>query len=62
MGADFIRDSGINYEIIGEISEETSAEDTIRIAKQMFEKGIKLLIFCGGDGTARIKANQRAVT
>ncbi|MFX1478601.1 MAG: ATP-NAD kinase family protein [Promethearchaeota archaeon] len=53
MGADLIEDSGINFGVIGEISEETSAKDTVRIAKQMMEKGIELLIFCGGDGTAR---------
>ncbi|MFX1435246.1 MAG: ATP-NAD kinase family protein, partial [Promethearchaeota archaeon] len=29
------------------------SEDTIRIAKTMLKKEIELLIFCGGDGTAR---------
>lgn len=53
MGADLIKGMGIEFEIIGKIGEITSAEDTKRIAKQMLKKGIDLLIFCGGDGTAR---------
>ncbi|MFW9825709.1 MAG: ATP-NAD kinase family protein, partial [Candidatus Thorarchaeota archaeon] len=31
----------------------TTAEDTKRIARHMLNKGIDILIFCGGDGTAR---------
>ncbi|MFX1457169.1 MAG: ATP-NAD kinase family protein [Promethearchaeota archaeon] len=53
MGADIINDMGIQFEIVDKIDEITSAEDTKRIAKQMLNKGIEILIFCGGDGTAR---------
>lgn len=53
MGGDIIKGKGIKYEVIGSIDEQTSAEDTKRIAKQMLKSGIELLIFCGGDGTAR---------
>ncbi|MCK4381609.1 MAG: ATP-NAD kinase family protein [Candidatus Lokiarchaeota archaeon] len=53
MGADIVKDLGIDFEIIGEIGTETTEEDTKRIAKQMVEKNIDLIIFCGGDGTAR---------
>ena len=53
MGADIARDIGIKFKIIGEIGKETTKEDTKRIAKQMLEQNIDLLIFCGGDGTAR---------
>ncbi len=54
MGADFLKDKGIEYQIIGEIGNITSAEDTKRVANQMIEKEeVKLLVFCGGDGTAR---------
>jgi len=53
MGADIVNDLGIDFKIIGEIGKETTAEDTKRIAKQMLEENIDLLIFCGGDGTAR---------
>ena len=53
MGADFLKDKGIEFQIIGEIGDLTSAKDTQRIAKQMRENEVQLLVFCGGDGTAR---------
>jgi predicted polyphosphate/ATP-dependent NAD kinase len=53
MGANIVKNLVINFKIIGEISKETTKEDTKRIAKQMIEEDIDLLIFCGGDGTAR---------
>ena len=39
--------------VVGERKEKTTAEDTKAIARQMVELGIDLLVFCGGDGTAR---------
>ncbi|MFX1313871.1 MAG: ATP-NAD kinase family protein, partial [Promethearchaeota archaeon] len=53
MGADIVEGRGIKFKVIGEIGKETSAEDTKKIAIQMFRENIDLLIFCGGDGTAR---------
>lgn len=53
MGADIVRDIGIKFKIVGEIGKETTKEDTKRIAEQMVRENIDLLIFCGGDGTAR---------
>jgi len=43
----------VPFEVIGEIGQETSAEDTERIAREMVDHGIELLVFVGGDGTAR---------
>lgn len=53
MGADIVRGIDINFKIVGEIGKETTGEDTKSIARQMVSEGIDLLIFCGGDGTAR---------
>ncbi len=53
MGADIVKNRGLFFEIIGEIGKETSAEDTKRIAKIMLKKKVDLIVFCGGDGTAR---------
>ncbi|MFX1502297.1 MAG: ATP-NAD kinase family protein [Promethearchaeota archaeon] len=53
MGAEIVKDLGIRFKIIGEIGTITTAVDTKRIAKQMLKENIDLLIFCGGDGTAR---------
>ena len=53
MGEEYIRKFDIQYIVVGSIGKETSSEDTKRIAKEMMEKGVKLLVFVGGDGTAR---------
>jgi predicted polyphosphate/ATP-dependent NAD kinase len=53
MGANIVKELGIKFKIIGEIGKQTTKEDTKRIAKQMVRESIDLLIFCGGDGTAR---------
>ncbi|MFX1566921.1 MAG: ATP-NAD kinase family protein [Promethearchaeota archaeon] len=53
MGADVLQDLDMDYTIIGEISKDTTKEDTKRIARQLVSESIDLLIFCGGDGTAR---------
>ncbi|MFX1312933.1 MAG: ATP-NAD kinase family protein [Promethearchaeota archaeon] len=53
MGEDLIKTHRYKFEVVGEIGIETTSEDTIRIAKTMLKKNIELLIFCGGDGTAR---------
>ena len=53
MGEEFVSGKGFRYEVIGHIKQQTTAEDTKRIAKLMLEEHIDLLVFCGGDGTAR---------
>ncbi|MFX0104717.1 MAG: ATP-NAD kinase family protein [Candidatus Hodarchaeota archaeon] len=53
MGVEYIKDKGFKFEVIGKIREHTTSEDTKSIAKEMINKTIELLVFCGGDGTAR---------
>ena len=53
MGEDLVSGKGFNYEVIGHIQQYTTAEDTKRIANLMLEEQVELIIFCGGDGTAR---------
>mgnify|MGYP006282715595 CR=1 FL=1 len=53
MGEDYVADFKLPFTVVGEISTETTASDTKRIAKQMIDEGAELLIFVGGDGTAR---------
>ncbi|MFW9825114.1 MAG: ATP-NAD kinase, partial [Candidatus Thorarchaeota archaeon] len=47
MGADIIKGMGLKFEIVDKIGEDTTAEDTKRIARHMLNKGIDILIFCG---------------
>jgi predicted polyphosphate/ATP-dependent NAD kinase len=53
MGEDEANSGGFTCAVLGERKKETSAEDTVAIAKKMVDAGVALLVFCGGDGTAR---------
>jgi predicted polyphosphate/ATP-dependent NAD kinase len=53
MGEEYVGALGMPLTVIGAVGEETSAEDTRRIAVEMVNRGVELLIFVGGDGTAR---------
>jgi len=55
MGADELKKSGVkNIEIIYDISDKgTSPGDTRNACKKLMEKNVDLLLFCGGDGTAK---------
>jgi len=54
MGEDAARAAGLEPEVIGSIAPgETSADDTRRAARDLHARGVDLLLFAGGDGTAR---------
>jgi len=53
MGANLMESLKIEYSILGEIKQETTSKDTKKIANLMLKENIDLLVFCGGDGTAR---------
>jgi predicted polyphosphate/ATP-dependent NAD kinase len=53
MGADLARALGFTVEEVGKARAETTAEDTRFAAAAMAEAGVSLLMFAGGDGTAR---------
>lgn len=54
MGAEVAEELGYSPQIIGEISiGKTTGEDTCRAARTMLESQVDLLLFAGGDGTAR---------
>ncbi len=54
MGESELAPSGFDHTVIGSITPgKTTAEDTERAAREMQEAGAELLLFVGGDGTAR---------
>jgi predicted polyphosphate/ATP-dependent NAD kinase len=54
MGADEAKEAGFKPTVVGKAGTgETSSEDTKRAAKLMLGQGVNLLLFAGGDGTAR---------
>jgi predicted polyphosphate/ATP-dependent NAD kinase len=54
MGQDWLREAGLDHTVLGQpASIPTTAQDT-RVALGAFlEKRVDLVLFCGGDGTAR---------
>ena len=54
MGEDAARMAAFSPAVIGSVaSESTSREDTLRAADSMMEQAVDLILFAGGDGTAR---------
>jgi len=53
MGEDEARNYGFAFTVLGKKRKKTTAGDTIEVAKQITDASANLLIFCGGDGTAR---------
>jgi predicted polyphosphate/ATP-dependent NAD kinase len=53
MGERHVEGTDMPYKVVEKVGVDTSAEDTKRISKKMVNNGIELLVFVGGDGTAR---------
>jgi predicted polyphosphate/ATP-dependent NAD kinase len=54
MGEDALREAGISgYRAIYRYTGESSAADSRNAVRAFIEAGIDLILFCGGDGTAR---------
>jgi len=54
MGGDIAASLEFRVEIVGHpTGEETNPQDTMNAARAIIKRGADLLVFCGGDGTAR---------
>ena len=53
MGENEAQTQKFKYKVFGEQNKDTKADDTIATAKNIKAEGADILIFCGGDGTAR---------
>jgi predicted polyphosphate/ATP-dependent NAD kinase len=54
MGADILQETGFKeFEILYSFSGQSSVLDTKAAARRFKEAGVDLILFCGGDGTAR---------
>ena len=54
MGEDALREAGIQrYQVLYQFTGESSALDTRTAAQMFLKEGVDLILFCGGDGTAR---------
>ena len=53
MGENIARELGFEINVMGKAKAETTWEDTEKAVAEMLDNGIELLLFAGGDGTAR---------
>jgi predicted polyphosphate/ATP-dependent NAD kinase len=53
MGERVLRECGLHYSIDYQSPKNSGAQDTKAVCKIFLEKGVDLILFCGGDGTAR---------
>lgn len=54
MGENSVKEAGFESTVVGAPDNwPTSAEDTLKAAKALAEQGVDLILFAGGDGTAR---------
>lgn len=53
MGEEEAKHQGYIYSVFGKKKNKTNRDDTEAVAKKIIENGVDILIFCGGDGTAR---------
>jgi len=53
MGESSLKECGLDYEVVYSPLPVTSSRDTIRTCQAFLDKGADLILFCGGDGTAR---------
>ncbi|OFV68427.1 MAG: ATP-NAD kinase [Candidatus Syntrophoarchaeum caldarius] len=53
MGESVLKSAGITYRVIYEPPLVTSAGDTEKICRLFLDEKVDLILFCGGDGTAR---------
>jgi len=53
MGEDALKKCGLKFQVVYRSRGKSSAEDTKGACLSFLEKGADLVVFCGGDGTAR---------
>jgi predicted polyphosphate/ATP-dependent NAD kinase len=54
MGENLVANMGFNYQVLDNIAlGNTSAEDTCKAAQQLLDRKVDIIVFAGGDGTAR---------
>jgi len=54
MGEDLVSDLGFDFQVLENIATiNTSADDTCKAAQQLLDKKVDIILFAGGDGTAR---------
>ncbi len=53
MGEETLKKYGFSCDVVYRCKEKTDAEDTKKACKEFLKRDVDLIVFCGGDGTAK---------
>ena len=53
MGADYLAQHGFSHTVLGSYQCKSAAADTVAAVTAYIQQGVDLVVFVGGDGTAR---------
>jgi len=53
MGEDECLEAELNCIVLKEVGQSTYSKDTYQVAQELLSRGVDLIVFSGGDGTAR---------
>ncbi|MDH3643920.1 MAG: ATP-NAD kinase family protein [Gammaproteobacteria bacterium] len=53
MGSELLADLGLAHQVLGDPDSPSTGADTRKAARALADAGVDVLLFCGGDGTAR---------
>jgi predicted polyphosphate/ATP-dependent NAD kinase len=53
MGGDIAGEVGLDHEVVYTYGGESSRQDTLNACRIFLDRSVDLILFCGGDGTAR---------
>lgn len=53
MGENLLRELNFKFEVVLSVPEETTFKETIKACESFLKNGVDLILFCGGDGTAK---------
>ncbi len=53
MGENLLKEGGFAHQVVYHAPEQSGAQDTRAACKELCNQGVDLILFCGGDGTAR---------
>jgi predicted polyphosphate/ATP-dependent NAD kinase len=63
MGADVLAHSGFtHYSLVYSSPDKPTREDTVNAVRAFIDNGVDIIVFCGGDGTARDICNETKTT
>lgn len=62
MGEDLAQEAGLNYQVLHQVQDQSAPQDTLTLIEKLQAEQVDLILFAGGDGTARDIASVTQLT